>query len=75
VYDEQTRALRQRGALHLRAGELRASLDSYTKGLGLSRDPDLLALRGWTYLVCESPALALADFDEALKLRGGTATR
>jgi eukaryotic-like serine/threonine-protein kinase len=62
-------ALKARGLIHAEQKEFRAASESYTRGLGLKRDPELLNLRGWAYLALNSPGLARADFDEALAQR------
>jgi tetratricopeptide (TPR) repeat protein len=36
-------------------------------------DPRTLTYRGWSYLILESPRLALPDFEEALRLDPGSA--
>src|SRR5262249_6821746 len=71
--DRRAKALRARGLLHQTRGDQRSALDCYTQGLRLARDPETLALRGWTYLSYDAPELALADFDEAARLRPGWA--
>ena len=67
--EEEVRAFRARGVLHTRLDDLRAAIEAYTRALSLVRDPDTLALRGWTYLALDAPELAGADFDEALAAR------
>jgi tetratricopeptide (TPR) repeat protein len=72
---EQTRTLAgaysARGVLHAEAGELRSAIDCYTLALRTERGPEVLRLRGWSYLLAGSPALALAEFEEALQQRPG----
>ena len=69
VLEEEARACRARGLLSLADGNTRAALEAYSRGLGLVRDHETLTLRGWTYVAANAPDLALADFEESLRLR------
>ncbi len=55
-----------RGLIHARANDFRSAIASYTQGLQIESDADLLVLRGWAYLVEGAPMLALADFEDTL---------
>jgi tetratricopeptide (TPR) repeat protein len=70
---EVRKALVARGLIHAEQKNFRAAIDCYTWSLKLGRDPDTLALRGWAYLLLAAPSAALPDFEEALKLRPGSA--
>ena len=70
-HEQEAAAFRDRGALATRDKKFREALDAYTRGLALHRDPEVLALRGWTYLILDAPGLAAADFDEAVAFRPG----
>jgi tetratricopeptide (TPR) repeat protein len=59
--------------IHARQNDFRAAIDRYTESLRLERDPETLTRRGWAYLELGGAALALADFDEAVRLRPGSA--
>ena len=50
------------------AAAVAAALDDYTWALKLEPDARGHALRGWLYLVAQSPHLALEDFNKALRL-------
>jgi tetratricopeptide (TPR) repeat protein len=50
------------------AAAVAAALDDYTWALKLRPDARGHALRGWLYLVAKAPALALEDFQAALRL-------
>jgi serine/threonine protein kinase/Flp pilus assembly protein TadD len=60
-----------RGTALADRGDYRSAIRDYGLALELHPEParlqHLLCLRGWAYLVCESPTLALADFEAALK--------
>jgi tetratricopeptide (TPR) repeat protein len=69
-------AFKDRGLIHARQKDLRAAADSYTRAIGLVKDPELAALRaeliaarGWVYLATRAPVLAEQDFGEVLALR------
>jgi eukaryotic-like serine/threonine-protein kinase len=66
IQEEQARAFRGRGLMHLQARNLRSSIESYTLSLNYRRDGETLSLRGWALILCNSPELALADFEEAI---------
>jgi tetratricopeptide (TPR) repeat protein len=66
--EAQAKAYRTRGLLDLLENDLRNSIDSYTHSLKFTRDSDTLSLRGWAYMLFNSPELAQIDFDEATKL-------
>jgi tetratricopeptide (TPR) repeat protein len=68
-------AHRARGLAQAKLGNYAAAIEDYTQAMEIDRrarkpDPLTLAYRGWAYLIHEAPKLALADFDEALKLEG-----
>jgi tetratricopeptide (TPR) repeat protein len=63
-----------RGLALSKLGDDRGAIEDYTRALGVDRqgggqaDPRTLTYRGWSYLILESPRLALPDFEEALRL-------
>jgi tetratricopeptide (TPR) repeat protein len=61
-------AYRARAAVRTRLGQYPGAQTDYTRALEIRADADIYAARGWTYLVAEAPALALGDFEEALRL-------
>jgi tetratricopeptide (TPR) repeat protein len=71
----QTQALAEayyfRGLLHFDAGEMRTAIDCYTQSLRTEVGSAALRQRGWAYLLVNAPALALADFEDAVRLRPG----
>src|SRR5262249_49406276 len=71
----QTQALAEaycaRGLLHFDAGEMRAAIECYTQSLRSEIGSAALRQRGWAYLLVNAPALALADFEDAVQLRPG----
>jgi tetratricopeptide (TPR) repeat protein len=53
-------------------GRYQAAVDDYTQALALApEDAGLHAARGWAYLGTDSARLALADFEEAVRLDPG----
>ncbi len=66
---QQSESHKARGLIHAHNRDQRAAIASYTQALQLERDPELLLLRGWGYLMTAAPRLALADFEELLELR------
>ena len=64
-----------RGMIHSQFREYASAVEAYSRTLMLKADPrtfthaDALTRRGWAYLQLEAHALALADFEEALKRR------
>jgi tetratricopeptide (TPR) repeat protein len=60
------RAYKARGLVYLEAQDFRSAIDAYSLGLKISRDPELLELRGWAFLKSQAPHLASLDFDESL---------
>jgi tetratricopeptide (TPR) repeat protein len=61
-------AYRLRGMARAWLLDYAGALDDYTRALEFRRDAPTLVLRGWAYLLQESPALALHDFQEAIDL-------
>ena len=60
---------RKRGLALAKTGDYPSALDDLTQALaGKPDDAELYAGRGWVYLVCQSPRLALHDFEQALAL-------
>jgi tetratricopeptide (TPR) repeat protein len=58
-----------RGEAHADHNNFPEAIRDYGRALELHPDdPGLLIRRGWAYLVFDSPRLALADFDAAIKL-------
>jgi len=58
-----------RGLAHAAHHDYPAAIRDYSRALEIRPDLGrLLALRGWVYLVYDSPKLALADFEAAIKL-------
>ena len=54
-----------RGAVHAQLGELVQARNCYTQALGVSPNPRLLLLRGWSYLQERAATQAEADFTAA----------
>jgi serine/threonine protein kinase/tetratricopeptide (TPR) repeat protein len=61
-------AFRARAAVRTRLGQYPGAQTDYTRALELAPDAATYVARGWTYLVAEAYALAVKDFDEAIKL-------
>jgi tetratricopeptide (TPR) repeat protein len=59
---------RRRARARAAVGDLAGVVDEYTAALGLHRDAELLAARGWAYLVNSAPRPALRDFQAAYAL-------
>jgi tetratricopeptide (TPR) repeat protein len=66
IAKDMQRAFKARGIIYLEEKNFRAAIDAYSLGLKISRDPELLELRGWAYLNFQAPQLAKLDFDESL---------
>jgi serine/threonine protein kinase/Tfp pilus assembly protein PilF len=62
---------RARAGVRTRLGQYPGAQADYTRALELAPDAASYAGRGWTYLVAEAPQLALADFEEAVRLDPG----
>lgn len=58
---------RARGLTRASQGRYRDAINDYTRSLELEASPNILTRRGWAYLM-QSRQLALADFDEAIRL-------
>jgi serine/threonine protein kinase/tetratricopeptide (TPR) repeat protein len=60
------------GLVQARLGKLTEGTSALTRAVELRpEDSELRAARGWVYLVCDAPKLALPDFDEAVRLLHG----
>jgi tetratricopeptide (TPR) repeat protein len=57
-----------RGLIHTRMGEHAEAIELYSAALRLGPDAATRQHRGWAYLQRNSPPLALADFEAALRL-------
>lgn len=57
---------RFRGLIRAKLGRYREAMDDYTRALEVESAPNMLARRGWAYLL-KANNLALADFDESVK--------
>jgi serine/threonine protein kinase/Tfp pilus assembly protein PilF len=60
--------LRVRAAIRARQGQYTNAVGDYTRALELAPTAATYAVRGWVHIVTEAPKLALADFDEAIRL-------
>ena len=60
-----------RGLIHARLGQYPQALQAYSQALALERRADTLCYRGRVYLAVQAAALALADFEAALRLVPG----
>ena len=58
---------RARGLTRASQGRYREAMNDYTRSLELESSPNILTRRGWAYLL-QAKSLALADFDEAIRL-------
>lgn len=58
---------RARGLTRASQGRYRDAMNDYTRSLELESSPNILTRRGWAYLM-QARQLALADFDEAIRL-------
>jgi serine/threonine protein kinase/Tfp pilus assembly protein PilF len=58
---------RARGLTRASQGRYRDAMNDYTRSLELESSPNILTRRGWAYLL-QAKSLALADFDEAIRL-------
>lgn len=58
---------RARGLTRASQGRYRDAINDYTRSLELEASPNILTRRGWAYLM-QARQLALADFDEAIRL-------
>jgi tetratricopeptide (TPR) repeat protein len=61
-------AYRLRGLTRTQLGDHSGALHDYTRSLDVEADAATRRYRGWLYLVWGAPRLALADFQEALRL-------
>jgi tetratricopeptide (TPR) repeat protein len=61
-------AYRLRGLTRTQLGDHNGALHDYTRSLDVEADAATRRYRGWIYLVSGAPKLALADFEEALRL-------
>jgi eukaryotic-like serine/threonine-protein kinase len=68
VFEDEARAYRTRGVLHLSRNSLRPAIDSYTHSLNYVPDAETYCFRGWAYLLVNAPELAESDFEDALQL-------
>jgi tetratricopeptide (TPR) repeat protein len=59
---------RGRGLARAELGQYPGAIDDYTKALELLPTSAVQTYRGWAHLVCDSPRLALRDFELALQL-------
>jgi tetratricopeptide (TPR) repeat protein len=60
------------GLVQARLGKLTEGARALTRAVELRPDDsELRAARGWLYLVCDAPKLALPDFEEAVRLLQG----
>jgi eukaryotic-like serine/threonine-protein kinase len=59
---------RGRGLARSELGQYPGAIDDFTKALELHPTSAVQANRGWTYLVVDSPKLALRDFELAIEL-------
>ncbi len=59
---------RGRGLARTELGQYPGAIDDFTKALELHPTSAVQAYRGWTYLVLDSPKLALRDFELAIEL-------
>jgi tetratricopeptide (TPR) repeat protein len=62
-----------RGLVRARLGDYPRAIDDYNQALVLRPDSATHAYRGWAYLESKDPRLALADFQEAIRLNDGNA--
>ncbi len=60
--------LRARAALRTRLGEYAGAQTDYTRVLERGPDAATYAARGWNYVFADAPKLALADFEESIRL-------
>src|SRR5262249_58804076 len=60
------------GLVQARLGKLAEGVSALTRAVELRpEESELRAARGWLYLVCDTPKLALPDFEEAVRLLQG----
>jgi tetratricopeptide (TPR) repeat protein len=57
-----------RGLTRVKLGDYPGAVEDYSRALQMRPDSKTRAHRGWAYLALEAPRLALADFQEALRL-------
>ncbi len=57
-----------RGLTRAKLGDYPGAIADYSRALELHADARVLARRGWLYIGSDSPGLALADFQEVLRL-------
>jgi serine/threonine protein kinase/tetratricopeptide (TPR) repeat protein len=59
---------RGRGLARAELGQYPGAIEDFTKALELEPTSAVQMYRGWAYLVCEAPKLALRDFELAIEL-------
>jgi serine/threonine-protein kinase len=59
---------RGRGQARMKLGDYPGAVDDYTRALELQPDQEIRTHRGWAYFFADSPAMALRDFEESLRL-------
>jgi len=59
---------RARASIRARTGDYPGAQVDYTRAIEIRADAATYAARGWTYVLSEAPALALRDFQEAIRL-------
>jgi tetratricopeptide (TPR) repeat protein len=57
-----------RGIIHLQSRAYPEAVEAFTRSLQLREDVRARSYRGWAHLRLESPQMALADFDAALRM-------
>jgi len=59
---------RGRGLVRAELGKYPAAIEDYTRALEIRATSEVQASRGWAFVVCDAPKLALRDFELAIKL-------
>jgi tetratricopeptide (TPR) repeat protein len=62
-----------RASVRTRLGDYAGAQTDYGRALEVAPDAEIHTARGWTYLLTDTPRLALADFEQALKREGNHA--
>jgi tetratricopeptide (TPR) repeat protein len=57
-----------RASMRTRLGQYQGAQADYSRALELKPAADIYAARGWTYLLTDTPKLAILDFEAALRL-------
>jgi tetratricopeptide (TPR) repeat protein len=57
-----------RALIHVKRREYPQAIESFTRALSMKRTAAVLEQRGWAYALQDAARLALADFEEALRL-------